>query len=524
MSSDFPNKLSSIDNQKAAKSTQPLAIFRNKLPVLNFSPSFKQMILNKNEGFSQSSQNRLEEMLPSLKKSTTSVKLPPMTLEIRKSQIIEPKSVITIRNGLYPLENSSHSVEPELPITPNNFNMLGQKKTTQNKEKNINEYFRRLGSMVMEQPLDPINTISEDKIKSNNEEFKALESMMMEQPLGLVSKKRPKNISPDTETQRGSIIMEEDPSKSLENSSLRKQSTIKLDRIPNVITRCGFKTHVGSVMGKKKKHNQDSWLILQKIQDIKGQYLFAVCDGHGNKGHKVSNIIKNRLPVSFTETLNEYENSSMKSLEEIASISINKTVDFTETSDFNLNFSGSTLVTVFIKGKELVCGNIGDSRAVIGNKDKNNKWQAIELSSDHKPSRQDEAVRVSMAGGIIRQFQSVTGEHGGPLRVWSKDKSVPGLAMTRSIGDLISKKNGIISEPEIKHRNLTKYDKFLILASDGIWEFITSQEAVNIVKDIWAQGKSEACCEKLLEIATERWEKENIIDDITVLVAFINVR
>ena len=96
--------------------------------------------------------------------------------------------------------------------------------------------------------------------------------------------------------------------------------------------------------------------------------------------------------------------------------------------------------------------------------------------------------------------------------------------MTRSIGDLASKGNGIISEPEITSRVLRHEDKFVILATDGVWEFVSSQEAVDIVKEVWAQGKSEACCEKLLVEAQRRWEDEGVVDDITVLVAFINVK
>lgn len=50
-----------------------------------------------------------------------------------------------------------------------------------------------------------------------------------------------------------------------------------------------------------------------------------------------------------------------------------------------------------------------------------------------------------------------------------------GLAMSRSFGDNVSKAVGVCSEPEIIRMKLDKRDKFLLLASDGVWEFISSQ-------------------------------------------------
>ena len=59
----------------------------------------------------------------------------------------------------------------------------------------------------------------------------------------------------------------------------------------------------------------------------------------------------------------------------------------------------------------------------------------------------------------------------GPLRVWLKNKPVPGLAMTRSIGDMTAQSVGVTAEPEIKTINkLTKNDKIFVIGSDGLWD------------------------------------------------------
>ncbi len=69
----------------------------------------------------------------------------------------------------------------------------------------------------------------------------------------------------------------------------------------------------------------------------------------------------------------------------------------------------------------------------------------------------------------------------GPLRVWLKYDDVPGLAMTRSMGDSVAAKAGVIAEPEIFELQLTSADKFIIIASDGVWEFISNIEAAKVV-------------------------------------------
>jgi len=67
----------------------------------------------------------------------------------------------------------------------------------------------------------------------------------------------------------------------------------------------------------------------------------------------------------------------------------------------------------------------------------------------------------------------------GPKRVWLKNKPVPGLAMTRSIGDMAASSVGVTAEPEIKvFSNLSPSDKFIVIASDGIWDRLSNEEVM----------------------------------------------
>ena len=66
----------------------------------------------------------------------------------------------------------------------------------------------------------------------------------------------------------------------------------------------------------------------------------------------------------------------------------------------------------------------------------------------------------------------------GPKRVWLKTKPVPGLAMTRSIGDMAAASVGVTAEPEIKTFPMNQNDKILVIASDGIWDRFSNEEVM----------------------------------------------
>jgi len=105
----------------------------------------------------------------------------------------------------------------------------------------------------------------------------------------------------------------------------------------------------------------------------------------------------------------------------------------------------------------------------------------------------------------------------GPQRVWLQDQDVPGLAMTRSMGDLIAASVGVSSRPEIWEREIEADDKFIVLASDGVWEFMSSLEVVQTI----AKSKPDDAAKNLVEESTKRWKKEEeVIDDITAVVCY----
>jgi serine/threonine protein phosphatase PrpC len=108
----------------------------------------------------------------------------------------------------------------------------------------------------------------------------------------------------------------------------------------------------------------------------------------------------------------------------------------------DITFSGSTAITIYLHKNLVYCANVGDSRAIIAKKTAE-KWSVIPLSRDHKPSDRDEAKRILQKGGRVEAFKGPDGKSVGPLRVWLRNENVPGLAMTRSMGDNIASSVGV---------------------------------------------------------------------------------
>lgn len=95
--------------------------------------------------------------------------------------------------------------------------------------------------------------------------------------------------------------------------------------------------------------------------------------------------------------------------------------------------------------------------------------------------------------------------------------------MSRSIGDQVAHSVGVLAEPDFEQLTLLAHDKLIIWASDGVWEFISSAEAVEVAFQYRGVSPQRAC-EALVALSVERWkEEEDVIDDITVVVAFVDI-
>jgi serine/threonine protein phosphatase PrpC len=98
---------------------------------------------------------------------------------------------------------------------------------------------------------------------------------------------------------------------------------------------------------------------------------------------------------------------------------------------------------------------------------------------------------------------------------------VPGLAMSRSLGDAVAHSAGVSSEPEFFEYvfNQGREDLILVMASDGLWEFCSDQEVMEIAA---STTEPRFAVDRLISESNERWmREEQVIDDTTVCVCFL---
>jgi serine/threonine protein phosphatase PrpC len=166
------------------------------------------------------------------------------------------------------------------------------------------------------------------------------------------------------------------------------------------------------------------------------------------------------------------------------------------------------------------------------------------------PTRQAEKARIESSGGRVFAVEYEDGIS-GPPRVWLKAMDIPGLAMSRSIGDTVAHTAGVISEPEIFEYDIQPNDKYIIVASDGLWEFMTSQQvracslptaaaaatatatgpvltsrlcdvSQQVIDFIRGVPEPKKAVDMLVVEAAARWMKEeSVIDDTTIIVAYL---
>ncbi|CAD8050429.1 unnamed protein product [Paramecium primaurelia] len=273
------------------------------------------------------------------------------------------------------------------------------------------------------------------------------------------------------------------------------------------------KTKAGCLPNKTLKTNQDAAILFPNNLEHYNCSLIAVCDGHGTNGHLVSNLIKQQLPKYIEQQFQQQG----RDIERCLTFAFEKTNKEIIESEFDTTLSGSTAVAVLIRKEQLWTANVGDSRAIIcRNQD---GWKAIQLTRDHKPSDEQEKQRIIEAGGRIDSQRDFYGNQLGPERVWLQYIDAPGLAMTRSMGDKLGAQAGVISIPEILEYTITPQDQFIIVASDGVWEYLSNDEVMNVVVPYIEKDNIDLAADKLMAEAINAWKKHSLArDDITCIV------
>ena len=297
-------------------------------------------------------------------------------------------------------------------------------------------------------------------------------------------------------------------------------------------------SEAGTLEDGTEKTNQDSYIILNNIFDI-DYNIFGVLDGHGNYGHLASQYVVKKLSEIFINegiynfknkreinTEKIYEKLSYKNCELIRNIINNINKDIFKQNEFNANYSGTTCNLLFQIGKYFICSNTGDSRCLLFKSsliDKK-KIEIENFSYDHKPILEKEKKRIEKLGGSVHQTIDFEGEFTGPYRVWVKDEEYPGIAVSRSIGDNVAEKIGVISEPDFIIKYFESTFNYCVLGSDGVWDVLNGKDLINLIFPFFEILDGEGAAKKVVDEAIKLWGKKGKIrDDITCIVVFLNL-
>lgn len=243
---------------------------------------------------------------------------------------------------------------------------------------------------------------------------------------------------------------------------------------------------------------EDRHFLLPQMCNEKDIHFFGIFDGH--RGSAAAEFSAQALP-GFLQ-ISGYTSSPSKALCEAF---VNTDIAFKEElahcnskkvsqKDWH---PGCTALTSLIVRDKLFVANAGDCRAILCR-----AGRPFPMSKEHLASCREERMRV-MSLGMEVKWQVDT---------WRVGPAA--LEVTRSIGDG-DLKPAVTAEPEIIEASLSVIDEFLVMASDGLWDVVSNEEVISIVRDTVKEPSM--CSKRLATEAAERGSKDNI----TVIVIFL---
>ena len=263
--------------------------------------------------------------------------------------------------------------------------------------------------------------------------------------------------------------------------------------------------------------NQDSYMQLFNIKGNSKFHLFGVMDGHGINGHIISKFISRYIEDYFISEKFHKLLGTVKNNKEIYNLLTQKKYSFINNlikecnnsliynSNYECDFSGATCLLIFIIGNNLICANIGNSRAILLE-----RTELLQLSIDQTLNDPEEIKRVINKGGKIKKIKK---------KIFLDYEGLDdNFEISRSIGDKNLKNIGIICEPVITEYTLSKKSRFLIMSTQGLWKGLSNEKAaIQVNKSIKLHNPLDCC--RLLEAKAEDtiFRSTSFRDDITTI-------
>lgn len=262
----------------------------------------------------------------------------------------------------------------------------------------------------------------------------------------------------------------------------------------------GFAAFCRRGKGRKRVEMEDRHVAAVSLGGDRAQALFGVFDGHGGKS--AAEFAADNMPRIVAEELERSARGGGRAAVEgaVRRAYLRTDEEFSSSSKNREQAGGGACcVTALLRegGRQLVVSGAGDCRAVLSR-----GGRAEALTDDHRASRQDERDRIeALKGGLVLNCR-------GTWRVQGT------LAVSRGIGDA-HLKPWVVAEPETTTVDVGADCELLILASDGLWDKVGNQEAVDAARvAASSSGDLPAACRRLVEMAVSRGSS----DDISVLV------
>jgi len=268
---------------------------------------------------------------------------------------------------------------------------------------------------------------------------------------------------------------------------------------------------------KPEAPNQDSYSLLV----VEGLFaVYGIYDGHGPQGHYVSDVVRDILPKLFL--VHEKRATEPEVALKESFLNCQNCIEFDE-KNFDPASSGTTCTLAFhnFLSNTVSIAHVGDSRGVLLSRQPSCPGLAHkDLTIDHKPNLEKERKRIESSNPPGRVIFDGFCNH----RVFAQGCSYPGLNMSRALGDIIAHKSaGLSAEPDIytfsTRAGGADAEQFLLICTDGVWEFIESNQASGFIGTGGAGGIDlQADMGRLAQASYQRWMQDSdneIADDIT---------